>query len=210
MDWPALPVWWDHVWRTHHRRLGPQALQNLPWGIHESRTGEGLQCGQISNSVSSITAVQWLNTADIIARVSQCVWDVPHYLLKMYIKIPRIMILSSAWWRVVSCFWVCHPSQSGPWDVLPWEWVQEHPLLPGLLPCGGDRVEEVWSPGLELLLPVQHWGPHHQCLCAVQLPWGQCKGSLARKVAALQLCWRGSFLFCVLLAIFPPGAKTAC
>ena len=83
MDWPALPVWWNYVWRAHHRWLGPQALKNLPWGIHESQTGERLQ---ISNSVSSVTAVQWVNTTDIIARVSQCVWDVPHYLLKCISK----------------------------------------------------------------------------------------------------------------------------
>ncbi|XP_070082665.1 dynein axonemal heavy chain 9 isoform X5 [Equus caballus] len=68
-------------------------------------------------------------------------------------------------------------NQGHPGDVLPRDRVQEHPLCSLLLSRGGGRKTKVWAAGMESSLPLQHWGPHHLCERAVQLPGGQCKGS---------------------------------
>lgn len=34
--WPALPVWWDHVRGSHHRRLGPTSVSDLPGGVYQA------------------------------------------------------------------------------------------------------------------------------------------------------------------------------
>lgn len=39
--WPALPVWWDHVWGSHHRRLGPPPVSDLPGGVCQARDDGG-------------------------------------------------------------------------------------------------------------------------------------------------------------------------
>lgn len=54
-----------------------------------------------------------------------------------------------------------------------------HPLCTLLLSRCGGRKKKVWAPGVESLLPLQHWGPHHLCERALQLPGGQREGKVS-------------------------------
>lgn len=67
--WFALPLWRDHVWRTHHRWLGQAPLQDLPGRIHQTWNAGGRILSGSRIPPPREHGLQWLSPGSSTVRI---------------------------------------------------------------------------------------------------------------------------------------------